>query len=69
MAKRSEQELIEMLCDFLKRIHREAEKGRTLVFVDEKLVDWVKEQGKYRSESEAIESLIRKEMKGTHEKS
>ena len=65
MAKRSEEELIDLLCDFLKRVHREVEKGRTLVFVDEKLVDWVKEQGKYRSESEAIESLIWKEMRGT----
>lgn len=47
---------------------KEVHEGRTIVFVDEKLVGWVTEQveaGRYRDESHAIESLIRKEMKGT----
>jgi len=54
------------LYEFLVRLVEEAKEGKGLVFVDEKLLEWLDKQveaGKYDSRSHAIESLIQKEMK------
>ena len=58
MEKTNDTEKLDVLYMFAKKVLDEKNKGRSLVFVDDKLLEWVDEQvdaGKYYSRSHAIE--------------
>ena len=61
MEKPNDTEKLDVLYMFAKRVLDEKNKGRSLVFVDDKLLEWVDVQvdaGKYYSRSHAIECAV-----------
>lgn len=61
MEKPNDTEKLDVLYMFVKKVLDEENKGRSLVFVNDKLLEWVDEQvdaGKYYSRSHAIECAV-----------
>lgn len=60
------EEGLDLVIELAKEIVRQHTEGRTLVFVDKELLEWLDKQvevGKYDSVSHAIEVLILEKMK------
>lgn len=60
------EEGLDQIIELAKEIVRQHREGRTLVFVDKELLEWLDKQvevGKYDSVSHAIEVLILEKMK------
>lgn len=60
------EEGLDLVIELAKEIVRQHREGRTLVFVDKELLEWLDKQvevGKYDSVSHAIEVLILEKMK------
>ncbi len=57
---------LDVLARFLDRVKLEAEKGRDMIWIDKKLLEWLDKQvemGKYRSCSHAVEKIIQSKMR------
>ncbi len=54
---------LRLLKKVTEKFERETEKGRTVIWIDKKLVDWLDlqvETGKFRDRSSALEEIIRR---------
>jgi len=65
LEKSVHEEGLEQIIELAKEIVRQNREGRTMVFVDKELLEWLDKQveaGKYENRSHAIEVLIISEM-------
>jgi len=71
LKKPDEKEKLDVLYGFANEVVDERNKGRSLVFVDDKLLEWVDEQvdsGKYLSRSHVIEYALAEFKEGRKRK-